>query len=157
MATRRSRKSRSSRSSRSGRPATRRPSHSAHRHGDAFGKEPARTTPEFEAKLAAFLRNAQALIDIDNARTFKESRAKTGDPTFGGARLTIERGPRYIRVVKSDVNGASRSAYVFIDAANGDIFKSASWKGPAKHARGNIFDANPLDAITEHGGRYMRR
>lgn len=157
MPTRRSRKPRSSRRSQSGRPATRRPSHSARRHGDAFGKEPAATTPEFEEKLASFLRNAQALIDLGNARTFKDARAKTGDPTFGADRLTIERGPRYIRVVKSDVSGASRSAYVFIDAANGDIFKTASWKGPAKHARGNIFDANPLDAITQYGGRYMRR
>lgn len=126
------------------------------RYGRAFGQKGAVTTPEFEAALASFLAGAQGAIDAHYDKFFAEARAKVGDPLFGAEKLSIERGPRYIRVVKGAVSGTSgRSVYVFIDTKNGDILKSASWKAPAKHARGNIFDANPLGAVTVYGGRYL--
>jgi hypothetical protein len=31
------------------------------------------------------------------------------------------------------------SIYAFVDKQNGDIFKPASYKAPAKHARGSVF------------------
>jgi hypothetical protein len=127
-----------------------------HRYGRAFGQKAAVTSPEFEAALASFISSAQHSIDEHNARFFADARVRTGDATFGGKKLSIERGPRYIRVVVADVSGVSRSVYCFIDATNGDILKSASWKTPAKHARGSIFAANPLDAVTVYGGRYLR-
>jgi len=66
--------------------------------------------------------------------------------------LEAEDGLKFIRIVsKRGDGGPGRSAWAFVakeDGSNkqlgswkkGDIFKSASWKAPAKHARGNIFD-----------------
>ena len=48
-------------------------------------------------------------------------------------------GRKWIKVTVRYAREASGSVYAFIDAANGDIYKPASWRAPAKHARGNIF------------------
>ena len=53
-----------------------------------------------------------------------------------GRTLSAEPGKRYVRIVGTD--GVSRSAVAFIDQ-NGDIYKPAGWKGPAKGVRGNVF------------------
>jgi hypothetical protein len=55
-------------------------------------------------------------------------------------KFKMEVGPRYIRIIKQE--GPGRSAHAFIRRDNGDILKPASWKTPAKHARGNIFSAD---------------
>ena len=68
--------------------------------------------------------------------------------------ITIEEGKRYARIVYSD--GCSRSAYGFIDMQTGDILKSAGWKGPAKHARGNINSEKPLSCCGPYGVAYLR-
>ena len=47
--------------------------------------------------------------------------------------ITMERGPRYTRVVSS--KWGQRSAYCFVDNATGDILKPDSWKRPAKQDR----------------------
>ena len=58
-------------------------------------------------------------------------------------KIEPEVGKRYVRlVVSSSLNGEpmpERRAYGFIDLNNGDLLKSAGWKAPAKHVRGNIF------------------
>jgi hypothetical protein len=58
--------------------------------------------------------------------------------------LNISQGKRYFRIMRKDYpdDKYSGSAWAFIDSTNGDILKPASWKRPAKHARGNIFDEN---------------
>lgn len=64
--------------------------------------------------------------------------------------LEVDDGQKFLRIVSVTL-GNNRSSWAFVakdDGNNkqlgnwkkGDIFKSASWKGPAKHARGNIFD-----------------
>ena len=67
---------------------------------------------------------------------------------FGGTR-TIARGRKYAKIV----NGGS--VYCFVDRTNGDILKAASWKAPAKHARGNIYDADPLKGVGPYGAAYL--
>lgn len=64
-------------------------------------------------------------------------------------------GKRYVRIIR--VDSSSRSAMAFIDKTNGDVLKSASWKAPAKHARGNILDEyNGLKTTSERGPAYLR-
>lgn len=47
--------------------------------------------------------------------------------------------------------------HCFVDMTTGDVLKPASWKTPAKHARGNIFDAqNGLGSMGEHGPAYLK-
>lgn len=50
-----------------------------------------------------------------------------------------------------------RSAHTFVDTTNGDVLKPASWKTPAKHARGNILDEhNGLRYMSSYGPAYLR-
>ncbi|MEH2517395.1 hypothetical protein V1279_002968 [Bradyrhizobium sp. AZCC 1610] len=50
-----------------------------------------------------------------------------------------------------------QAAFCFVDKATGDVLKSASWAAPAKHARGNIFDAhNGLAKMGPYGPAYLR-
>jgi hypothetical protein len=124
------------------------------RRARAFGQRQAETTPEFDAALDRYVANAQAVLDAHLARMYMSRTPE--NPDFGAQKLSIERGPRYIRIVRADVHGPSRSVHSFIDTRNGDILKAASYKTPAKHARGNIFK-DPGEAITPHGGvRYLR-
>ena len=78
----------------------------------------------------------------------------------------IEGGKKYIKISKADNGGnGSKSVHSFIVSVDdpkkgqkmGDVLKPASWKAPAKHARGNIFsDKNGLEAVDNHGWvRYL--
>ncbi len=63
-----------------------------------------------------------------------------------------ESGKKYARIVKR-TNG--RSAFCFVDLANGNIHKADGWKAPEKkHVRGNI--KNGADDVTAYGTVYLR-
>lgn len=99
----------------------------------------------FEAAAAEWLVGAQKIVDRVYNRPLQRSvRGElveiVGSVTY--RTLTFEPGRRYWRVV-STTNG-QRGAFGFLDVQTGAVLKTASWKGPAKHARGNLFD--------EHGG-----
>jgi hypothetical protein len=74
-------------------------------------------------------------------------------------------GRSYTKLVKEDDGGhGSKSVYCFVRKSEnaskgslvGDILKAASWSAPAKHARGNIFNENRMDAVTQFGAVYMQ-
>jgi hypothetical protein len=69
--------------------------------------------------------------------------------------ITAESGPKYIRIVESRTD-SQRSVYCFLNRTNGDILKSASWKAPAKHARGNVNTPGYQTCLTEYGAAYLR-
>ena len=90
---------------------------------------------------------------------------KSGYAPLQAKKISIVGGRRYIKVVaKSYImsqegeyreNGCS--VWAFIDAINGDIRKPASWKAPAKHARGNLFDESKGQSwMTAYGPQYLR-
>jgi hypothetical protein len=64
-------------------------------------------------------------------------------------RYEFELGRRYARVFRRD--GVGRQCYAFVELTFGDIFKPASWKGPAKGARANIFAADYMKACGVYG------
>jgi hypothetical protein len=78
--------------------------------------------------------------------------------------LVASEGGRYIKVsrVSENVDPVTRrpivnSAYGFIDRTNGDVLMAASWRAPAKHARGNIFsNDNGLPCVGPYGIAYLR-
>lgn len=75
--------------------------------------------------------------------------------------LKIQKGKRYIKIIKVDQDGTSKSVFEFIDAKEGptygDILKPASWRAPAKHARGNVFDGSwGVNAVGPYGPAYLR-
>jgi len=75
-------------------------------------------------------------------------------PNLAQPTISFTTGKRYWKIVK-DYYG-QRAVYCFVDRTNGDILKAATWRAPAKHARGNILDDNPMKAVNEHGAVYLR-
>lgn len=99
------------------------------------------TTPEFQIRLAKFVAGAQEKVNI-GMENFKNLPVPF---------LQVEEGSRYVKIIRGT------SVYCFIDKTNGDVLKAASWKAPAKHARGNIFNEdNGVTGVGHHGGNYLR-
>ena len=71
--------------------------------------------------------------------------------------FSMTHGKRYTKVIRTDSRGYGGSVHCFVDRTNGDVLKAASWKAPAKHARGNVFDErNGLGRMGEYGPEYLR-
>ena len=73
--------------------------------------------------------------------------------------VTIEFGRRYAKLISADVRGgveSAQSVYCFIDLTNGDILKAATWRAPAKHARGNVLRSDWMNSVTAYGANYLR-
>lgn len=91
-----------------------------------------------------------------------EYRAKMNLTYFSHYRVTTTGGSKYIKVfrqeMQEDTPYGHESIVAFIDSTNGDILKPASWKAPAKIARGNINSAQfGMEAIDESGFvRYLK-
>lgn len=73
--------------------------------------------------------------------------------------LSVEKGRKYIRLTDT-INGSVWGFVSMVDGVHkgvdikkGDLLKPASWKTPAKHSRGNIFDGT--DSWTFHGPSYI--
>lgn len=66
------------------------------------------------------------------------------------------RGKKYVRIVKTETFTSGRSVYCFIAKSDGAILKAASWKAPAKHARGCIYNSDPTFGTTVYGASYLR-
>jgi hypothetical protein len=92
-----------------------------------------------------FIEAVQYMVIAENERKF---------PQLENPRIYTMPGRRYWRVVRESFG--AKSAYCFVDKTNGDILMAATWKAPAKHARGNVLDENPLKAVTEYGAIYLR-
>lgn len=99
-----------------------------------------------EQRLEGFVATVQINIIDSYQRHYKNLAYPT---------ISVDAGSKFYRIVKTT---NQRSVYCFVNKANGDILKAAGWKAPAKHIRGNIFDANYGwgKAVTEYGATYMR-
>jgi hypothetical protein len=104
------------------------------------------TRAAFEERASAFLEALQA---------FQNEHYATAYMTLTAPIFSFERGSKYIRVVET--RPSQRSVYCFLDY-QGNIYKSESWKKPAKHIRGSIFNPN-FDlgrALTTYGAIYLK-
>lgn len=88
-------------------------------------------TPVTDAELTAF-------FDALNAVYTAHYRAQYPDCDLNWYSLKLVKGQRYAKLVSVQPGSVGGSSHSFIDLTNGDILKAASWKAPAKHARGNI-------------------
>jgi hypothetical protein len=65
--------------------------------------------------------------------------------------MTYRTGKKYVKIMRNT------SVFAFVDMTNGDVLKAASFRAPAKKARGNIFDAsNGMSMMTPQGPQYLR-
>ena len=103
---------------------------------------------------------------LNGCQSIINSYYKTNYANISSPVLKFDEGSKCIRVFLE--SGGTRSCYCFVAKVNyetkelgqvkeGDILKSASWKKPAKHARGNLFDKdNGLQWMNSYGATYLR-
>ncbi len=120
--------------------------------------------PEFQSALDHWLAGAQKIVDdYWTKNNFTHAQSPILQARTGGRFVIVTRHDRSTEGVVSE-NG---SAFAFIDVRGGlingkdhkigDVLKAASFKQPAKNARGNIFDPNNgLAGMTECGPAYMK-
>ncbi len=107
----------------------------------------AKTTPEFDKAFDTWIKGAQKKIDDYYKKMKYDNQNRT---------LSYTNGPKRIKIIQTNEAG-NTSVFAFIDKTTGDVLKPASWKAPAKGARGNIFDRdNGLGRITAYGPEYNR-
>jgi hypothetical protein len=86
-------------------------------------------------ELATALIGLKDVIVADYAKFLKE--IDGSKDKFG---IEFETGSKYVKVV-SISGGGSRSVHCFVEKANGNILRAASWKSPARNfIRGNVYD-----------------
>ena len=104
--------------------------------------------PKFDKAASAFLKAAQALIDRHMKKSF---------PNLPRKVLRFAKGRKYWRIESVDQGQSSGSAWAFLNTENGDVLKPASWRAPAKHARGNIYDnQGGMKGVGPYGPAYLR-
>jgi len=106
------------------------------------------TNTEMEARITRYV---ELLTEATNEH-FAAHLENLTPPVY-----TMDKGRRYVRIVKNETFGSGRSVHTFIDTTNGDVLKADSWKAPAKHPRGNVFnDDNGMGGCSVWGGNYLR-
>lgn len=110
-----------------------------------------------EARIAGYVAGVAGVA----AAYWKKMDYNYADPP----KFEVEPGARYVKIVRVEqpnksctVKSSSRGVHSFIDRRNGDILKAASWKAPAKHPRGNIYEEDyglKSAGVSCHGVRYM--
>ena len=81
--------------------------------------------------------------------------------TFAVPSVVIGTGKKYIKLWNAEAHNGGEAAinriHAFVEVSTGDIFKPASTKAPAKHARGNIYDDGGRASMTNCGHvAYLR-
>ena len=106
----------------------------------------------FEVRLNEFLEGCQKIVDknyTDNSYQPKLSVTSIGKKN---AKIIIELYPD-----KDNPIDRQASVWAFVDVASGNILKPASFRAPAKGARGNIYNENcDLHLISAYGPAYLR-
>jgi hypothetical protein len=100
----------------------------------------------FQEALDLYVAGVQALLDGYRERYgFRERDT-----------LEVGIGKRFAKVYRVE-NGRRGSIHSFVDMANGDVFKPASYAAPAKHARGNVYRENAAAEACDRDGfvRYL--
>ncbi len=101
--------------------------------------------PDIDIAIKDFISKAQEVVD-EHYRNYQWDNI-----------LTIKKGRRYEKIVSTDtLERPSTRVWAFIDKTNGDVLKPATWRAPAKHARGNLYDEfGGMKFIGPHGPAYM--
>jgi hypothetical protein len=86
-------------------------------------------------ELATALIGLKDVIVADYAKFLKD--LDYSEDKFG---VEFSPGKKYVRI-DTISGGGSRSTFCFVEKENGNIWRAASWKAPARNfVRGNVFD-----------------
>lgn len=139
----------------------------AHRHdthvvaGDPTtpkSKTAAKDDNEIDAAIKAFvteISDRTALYDERHYDSLWASAIAAGHDRYTS--YAVKWGRKYAKIVTgTTTSNRHGSVFCFVDRTNGDILKAASWKAPAKHARGNVLRDDRLGAVGRFGANYLR-
>jgi hypothetical protein len=62
-----------------------------------------------------------------------------GERTYSSIDYDVTTGAKYYKIHHID-SGGGRSVHAFVSRQTGAVYKPASWRAPAKHARYNLLD-----------------
>ena len=82
---------------------------------------------------------------------------KTSHPNSDPYKFSIESGRKYHKIVM-ETESQSRSVHAFIDKKTGEVYKPASFRGPAKHVRFDLRLIKDREWLYEHAdwaGSYL--
>jgi hypothetical protein len=96
-------------------------------------------TDDFQKEFSLWVKKCQKMVDNYNKKN-----------KYKREILRVSPGSRYWKVSTQDY------VWAFVDAENGDVYKPASLRAPAKHARGNIFDKDNMSFVTPYGPKSLR-
>ena len=79
------------------------------------------------------IRNHQRSFDLNESVDYHQKRINELKEGICDYDFTFESGRKYHKIIMND--GTQRSVHAFVDKKTGQIYKSASWKSPAKGVR----------------------
>ncbi len=97
--------------------------------------------------------------EIDNFIHFVQKMADEYYEQFEtqSCKITVKYGRKYAKIIKVSIPAGSTSVHSFVKLTTGDVYKAASWKAPAKHARANIYDYESLKrGVNAMGAAYLK-
>jgi hypothetical protein len=123
---------------------------------------------DFDLAANAFLNNVREKVLAPSNEEF--SRGLSDKTPYHTIVVDAGKPSKFLRIWNQSYKGTGLSAWAFIALADGeskglgrwrrgDIFKPDSWKKPAKHARGNIFEPGNngcCNVTSTHGPAYLR-
>ena len=118
------------------------------------------TKPAKDEQVANVLRYSEMLCEAllqdykDRNKSCFYSRNNGGTSDY---KFYIESGSKYYKLIM-ETNGNSRSVHAFVDKNSGAVYKSASWKAPAKGIRFNLLDDDSREecfARCDWAGGYL--
>ncbi len=105
-------------------------------------RDMAAANPEVEFHLDSFLGDCQEMLN---------EHYKSKLPNLNVPSIKVYPGGKYYKVAKKD-NSHNESVWFFVSKEDGNIWKAASWKAPAKNfPRGNILSDVAKDVIGVYG------
>lgn len=110
------------------------------------------------------IENKQPII-LDNIQRLIKGMLERYHKNAGGLKkdFIVEEGKKYFKIIDGYVNQdngllESRGVHAFVDKENGDLYKPASWRGPAKGVRANLIrDIEILEQRADWAGGYLYR
>ena len=103
------------------------------------------------------IRGHQKFVNDDDTKEYHQRRIDELRNGILPIDYVIETGKKYHKVIMVD-GGSSRSVHAFVDKNTGEVYKSASWKSPAKGVRYDlrlIADREYLLENADWSGGYL--
>jgi len=125
--------------------------------GETFpGYYEPRAVERMKEKIREFVKRVETESNIDLNRSYPKFSNGDADAYDPSKVFTVKFGRKYAKIIARDTNNSGGSVWGFVNMENGDLLKAASWKAPAKHARGNIASAAYGRNYVWTGPNYLR-